>query len=95
MAGQARECVIWDDDLKGFGVRVHPTGRKVYIVKTRYRGKAREGDHRPARGRDASGRPDQGGGDHIRRPRGQRPSGLEPAGRQGADHARAWETVPR
>ena len=39
LAGQARERVIWDDDLKGFGVRVHPTGRKVYIVKTRYRGR--------------------------------------------------------
>ena len=26
-------------DITGFGVRVHPTGRKVYIVKTRYRGR--------------------------------------------------------
>ena len=34
-----RERVIWDDDLKGFGVRVHPSGRKVYIVKTRYQGR--------------------------------------------------------
>ncbi len=34
-----RERVVWDDDLKGFGVRVHPTGRRVYIVKTRYRGR--------------------------------------------------------
>ena len=34
-----RERVVWDDDLKGFGVRVHPSGRKVYIVKTRYRGR--------------------------------------------------------
>ena len=40
LAGQERERVVWDDDLKGFGVRVHPTGRKVYIVKTRYRGRA-------------------------------------------------------
>ena len=39
LAGQERERVVWDDDLKGFGVRVHPTGRKVYIVKTRYRGR--------------------------------------------------------
>ena len=38
-SGQERERVVWDDDLKGFGVRVHPTGRKVYIVKTRYRGR--------------------------------------------------------
>ena len=39
LAGQERERVVWDDDLKGFGVRVHPSGRKVYIVKTRYRGR--------------------------------------------------------
>jgi len=39
LSGQESERVVWDDDLKGFGVRVHPTGRKVYIVKTRYRGK--------------------------------------------------------
>ena len=40
LAGQERERVVWDDDqIKGFGVRVHPTGRKVYIVKTRYRGR--------------------------------------------------------
>ena len=39
LAGQEGERVVWDDDLKGFGVRVHPTGRKVYIVKTRYRGR--------------------------------------------------------
>ena len=34
-----RERVVWDDDLKGFGVRVHPSGRKVFIVKTRHRGR--------------------------------------------------------
>ena len=39
LAGQKRERVVWDDDLKGFGVRVHPSGRRVYIVKTRYRGR--------------------------------------------------------
>ena len=31
-----RERIVWDDDIKGFGVRVHPTGRKVYIVKCRH-----------------------------------------------------------
>ncbi len=35
-----RERVVWDEDLKGFGVRVHPTGRKVYIVKYRHEGRA-------------------------------------------------------
>ena len=35
-----RERVVWDDDMTGFGVRVHPTGRKVYIVKYRHEGRA-------------------------------------------------------
>ena len=35
-----RERVVWDDDITGFGVRVHPTGRKVYIVKYRHEGRA-------------------------------------------------------
>ena len=39
LVGQERERVVWDDDLKGFGVRVHPSGRRVYIVKTRFRGR--------------------------------------------------------
>ena len=29
LVAHERERVVWDDDIKGFGVRVHPTGRKV------------------------------------------------------------------
>jgi len=36
---QERERVVWDDEIKGFGVRVHPTGKRVYIVKYRHRGR--------------------------------------------------------
>ena len=40
LAPSERERVVWDDDIKGFGVRVHPTARKVYIVKYRHEGRA-------------------------------------------------------
>ena len=32
------DTVVWDGALRGFGVRVYPTGRQVYIVQTRARG---------------------------------------------------------
>ena len=35
-----KDTVFWDSELPGFGVRVHPSGRKVYIAQTRARGKA-------------------------------------------------------
>ena len=38
LAAREREYMLWDRDIKGFGVRVHPSGRKVYLVKYRHRG---------------------------------------------------------
>lgn len=35
LTAREREYMVWDSDIKGFGVRVHPSGRKVYIVKYR------------------------------------------------------------
>ena len=32
---EGREAVFWDRDLPGFGVRVYPSGRKVYVVQSR------------------------------------------------------------
>lgn len=37
-SGAARVCA-WDAEIKGFGVKVYPTGRKVYVVKYDRRGK--------------------------------------------------------
>ena len=30
-----RERVVWDDDMMGFGVRVHPSGAKAFLVNYR------------------------------------------------------------
>ena len=57
-----REALFWDRDLTGFGVRVHPSGSKVYMVQTRTRGKTRRvtiGRHgvwTPERARREAGR---------------------------------------
>ena len=39
--GTGKMVVVWDDELRGFGLRLHPTGRKVYIVKCRIKGQQR------------------------------------------------------
>ena len=35
LAVEDKDAVFWDHDLPGFGVRVYPTGRKVYVVQSR------------------------------------------------------------
>ena len=40
LIAREREYMLWDHDIKGFGVRVHPSGRKVYVVKYRHHGRA-------------------------------------------------------
>ena len=32
---EGRDAVFWDRDLPGFGIRVYPSGRKVYVVQVR------------------------------------------------------------
>ena len=36
-----RDAVFWDGELVGFGVRVYPSGAKVYVVQTRTGGRSR------------------------------------------------------
>ena len=41
LAVEGKDAVFWDRDLPGFGVRVYPSGAKVYVVQSRARGKSR------------------------------------------------------
>ena len=34
---QAKDYTVWDDELPGFGIRVWPSGKRVYILKYRTR----------------------------------------------------------
>ena len=35
----AKDTYLWDDELSGFGLKVTPTGRKVYLVQYRLGGR--------------------------------------------------------
>ena len=35
LKADGRDTIFWDRDLAGFGVRVHATGPKLYIVQSR------------------------------------------------------------
>ena len=36
-----KDTVFWDPDLPGFGIRVYPSGAKVYVVQTRVFGRSK------------------------------------------------------
>jgi len=38
---EAKERFVWDQELSGFGIRIYPTGRKIYVVQYRSYGRTR------------------------------------------------------
>ena len=38
---EKKDTVFWDRELPGFGVRVYPSGSRVYVVQCRTRGKSK------------------------------------------------------
>jgi integrase len=38
---EPKERIIWDQELSGFGIRIYPTGRRVYVVQYRSFGRTR------------------------------------------------------
>ncbi len=41
IAPEDKERILWDDDLSGFGLRIYPSGRKVYVVQYKLHGRTR------------------------------------------------------
>lgn len=41
LAVDDKDAVFWDSDLLGFGIRVYPSGAKVYVVQTRAFGRSK------------------------------------------------------
>ena len=35
LSGDGKDIIFWDRELQGFGVRVYPSGAKVYLVQSR------------------------------------------------------------
>ena len=41
LKSNGKDAVYWDGELTGFGVRVRKSGRKHYVVQTRFNGRLR------------------------------------------------------
>ena len=60
-----KDTVFWDRELTGFGVRVYPTGSKVYIAQARGTGGSQTCGGWPAGGDPCGGGAQAGCPDHL------------------------------
>ena len=62
LAVDDKDAVFWDRELPGFGLRVYPSGAKVYVIQTRCAGRSkrvtvgRHGDVLPDQARKEAAR---------------------------------------
>ena len=89
-----KDTILFDKALPGFGLRIHPSGRKIYVLQARIEGRTRRMGHRPPR-RDAPRR----GAPARTRPARPHPGGREPRrggpqGQDGTDPAGVHGRVP-
>lgn len=88
------ESIHWDDELRGFGVRIWPSGRKVYLAMTRVKGRLRKitiGPHGPITAEKARVRAHEIISESKGRSRPHQGTG---SSAQGAGHERAGRAVP-
>lgn len=69
-------CILWDAEIPGFGLRVHPGGAKAYVLDYRHEGKR----HRVALGRHGVVTVDEAREEARRRLAAQTLSGEDPGG---------------
>ena len=74
-----KDAIFWDRDLAGFGVRVHATGRKLYIVQSRGPAGLKRATLGPAGEKTVEERRREAAAAIDRIKRGEDPRPLEPA----------------
>ena len=76
-----KDAVFWDRDLPGFGIRVYPSGVKVYVVQTRRAGRSK----RVALGRHGETSPELARREAARLLAGMKTGESPPAGKPDAE----------